>query len=209
MKSTPASPCQRGGRRFAAELRSASASRAKPACEPGLVLQKSKAPSTVSSAGLSATEDQRALRSACVARAPLPTISSPSQPNMRARCSRSSASGQRATSATGRRPNICVIRSKLDTRVQRLPAKRAVSKRHPRERNSAVLARGGVPAAVRTRRRRQLPLRLRGELSAGFRSIQSMLGSSRCEPSRTSKSANERSIPSSRMACASLASVHQ
>ena len=32
--------CQRGGRRFAAELRSASAKRAKPASEPGLVLQK-------------------------------------------------------------------------------------------------------------------------------------------------------------------------
>jgi hypothetical protein len=31
--------CQRGGRRFAAELCSASAKRAKPACEPGLVLQ--------------------------------------------------------------------------------------------------------------------------------------------------------------------------
>jgi hypothetical protein len=31
--------CQRGGRRFAAELRSASAKRAKPASEPGLVLQ--------------------------------------------------------------------------------------------------------------------------------------------------------------------------
>jgi hypothetical protein len=39
MKSRPTSPCQRGGRRFAAELRSASASRAKPAREPGLVLQ--------------------------------------------------------------------------------------------------------------------------------------------------------------------------
>ncbi len=35
-------------------------------------------------AGLSATEHQRALRSACVARAPLPTISSPSQQKMRA-----------------------------------------------------------------------------------------------------------------------------
>ena len=31
--------CQRGGRRFAAELRSASAKRAKPASELGLVLQ--------------------------------------------------------------------------------------------------------------------------------------------------------------------------
>ncbi len=44
MKSRPASPCQRGGRRFAAELRSASASRAKPACEPGLVLQEMERP---------------------------------------------------------------------------------------------------------------------------------------------------------------------
>jgi hypothetical protein len=36
--------CQRGGRRFAAELRSASASRAKPAREPGLVLQETQRP---------------------------------------------------------------------------------------------------------------------------------------------------------------------
>ena len=44
MKSTPASPCQHGGRRFAAELRSASARRAKPASEPGLVLQETQRP---------------------------------------------------------------------------------------------------------------------------------------------------------------------
>jgi hypothetical protein len=75
--------CQRGGRRFAAELRSASAKRAKPSREPGLVLQNPKPRRAVSSAGLSATEHQRALRSACVARAPLPTISSPSQSNLR------------------------------------------------------------------------------------------------------------------------------
>jgi hypothetical protein len=51
------------------------------------VLQIMKPRRAVSSAGLPATEHQRALRSACVARAPLPTISSPSQPKMRARCS--------------------------------------------------------------------------------------------------------------------------
>jgi hypothetical protein len=52
MKSTPASPCQRGGRRFAAELRSASAKRAKPASEPGFVLQHSRAPSRCYAEGL-------------------------------------------------------------------------------------------------------------------------------------------------------------
>ena len=43
--------CQRGGRWFAAELRSASAKRAKPASEPDLVLQKMKAPPRNSAEG--------------------------------------------------------------------------------------------------------------------------------------------------------------
>ncbi len=66
MKSTPASPCQRGGRRFAAELRSASAKRAKPASEPGLVLQHSRAPSRWYAEGLFISGDGTLLGAAGV-----------------------------------------------------------------------------------------------------------------------------------------------
>ncbi len=63
---TPPPLCQRGGRRFAAELCSDSAKRAKPASEPGLVLQHSKALSRSCAEGLFVCGERAALGAAGV-----------------------------------------------------------------------------------------------------------------------------------------------